>query len=119
MIKIYEIRRPSRSKAQYLLHLGDCQSKALQDLITARQFLLEATKTFAERFGPISDDDSAKGSIDVQPKLADKILLDLDYLIEALRPLAKEIDKLQHSVSSLDNHQELQLSLIVIRSKSK
>ena len=65
MIKTYKIRRPSRSKAQYLLHLADCQRKAFQDLIAARQFLLEVTKSFAERFGSMSDDDSAKGSINV------------------------------------------------------
>ncbi|KAA6408190.1 MAG: hypothetical protein FRX48_07932 [Lasallia pustulata] len=109
----YKIRRPSRSKAQYLLHLADCQRKAFQDLIAARQFLLEVTKSFAERFGSMSDDDSAKGSINVQPKLADKTLIDLDYLIEALRPPADDVDKLQHSIEKQMNLAQMQRSMIL------
>lgn len=73
--------------------------KALQGLITARQFLLEVTKSFSERSSSVSEDDPIKGTIDVQPKLAGKTLGDLDYLIKALRPLTEEIDKLQQSVS--------------------
>lgn len=92
-IKTYEIRRPSRSKAQFLLHLGDWHRKALRDLIAARQFLLEVTKSFTERSGSTPNDD-------VQPKLAGKVLVDLDYLIETLRPVNNEIEQLQRSVSS-------------------
>ena len=115
MIKAYEIRRPSRSKAQYLLHLGDCQRKALQDLIAARHFLLQVTKSFMGRLASTTDNDSVKGSIDVQPKLASKVLVDLDYLVEALRPLTDEIDKLQHSVSSSEgNRQGFRQSLMVL-----
>ncbi|KAA6408789.1 MAG: hypothetical protein FRX48_07132 [Lasallia pustulata] len=112
-LMIYEIRRPLRSKAQYLIHLADYQRKAFQDLIAARQFLLEVTKSFAERFGSMSDHDSAKGSINVQPKLADKTLIDLDYLIEALRHLADDVDKLQNSIEKQMNLAQMQRSMIL------
>lgn len=102
-IQLYEIRRPSRSKAQFLLHLGDCQRKASDDLIVARQFLLEVTNSFAERSGSMSDDGSTKGSFNVKPKLAGNIFMDLDYLIEALKPLSDEIERLQLSVRSSGN----------------
>ncbi|SLM33929.1 Mg2 transporter protein, CorA-like/Zinc transport protein ZntB [Lasallia pustulata] len=61
----------------------------------------------------MSDDDSAKGSINVQPKLADKTLIDLDYLIEALRHLADDVDKLQNSIEKQMNLAQMQRSMIL------
>ncbi|KAI4130371.1 MAG: hypothetical protein LQ347_003416 [Umbilicaria vellea] len=113
---LYEIRRPSRSKGQFLLHLDDCQRKALHDLIVARQFLLEVTDSSAERSGSKSDGDSTKGtkgSLDVQPKLAAKIFMDLDYLIEALKPLGDEIERLQRSSEKQMNLAQMQRSMII------
>lgn len=116
-IQLYEIRRPSRSKGQFLLHLDDCQRKALHDLIVARQFLLEVTDSSAERSGSKSDGDSTKGtkgSLDVQPKLAAKIFMDLDYLIEALKPLGDEIERLQRSVRPSGNRSGFRQSLLLL-----
>lgn len=62
----------------------------------------------------MTDDDSIKGSFDVQPKLAGKIFMDLDYLIEALKPLSDEIEKLQRSVRSSDNPPGFRQSLLVL-----